>query len=47
MSKIRLSVAAALVAVAIPVTAFAAHAATCCGSVECCLRHLGCCFGLM
>ncbi len=43
MSKIRISIAAAVAAVAVPVVAFATHAAKCCGSLECCLRHLGCC----
>lgn len=43
MSKIRIAIAAAAAAVAVPAIAFAAHASQCCGSIECCLRHLGCC----
>jgi hypothetical protein len=31
------------VALGVPATAFAAHAANCCGSALCCLMHLGCC----
>lgn len=43
MTKIRIVIVAAVAAVAVPVIAFAAHAAQCCGSIECCLCHLGCC----
>ena len=43
MTKIRLAIAFVLSLVAVPSVAFAAHAANCCGSIECCLKHLGCC----
>ncbi len=43
MSKIRLFIAVSVASLAVPAIAFAAHAANCCGNLECCLRHLGCC----
>jgi hypothetical protein len=42
-TKIRLAIAFVASLVAVPSLAFASHAASCCGSLECCLRHLGCC----
>lgn len=43
MSKIRIAFMASALTAFVPVVAFAAHAAHCCGDVACCLRHLGCC----
>ncbi|HEX4456491.1 MAG TPA: hypothetical protein VIA18_00895 [Polyangia bacterium] len=43
MSKIRMALVASALTAFVPVAAFAAHASHCCGSIMCCLRHLGCC----
>lgn len=43
MSKIRIAIVTAAAAVVVPAIAFAAHVTQCCGSIKCCLRHLGCC----
>jgi hypothetical protein len=43
MSKIRIALIAFGATLLVPVAAFASHASQCCGDLECCLRHLGCC----